>query len=57
MAKLFAVLSILSVAAVIMIFAVALQYAEDREKLRRWERRCNRYYRENPDAVLGKWAA
>lgn len=57
MAKLFAVLSILSVAGVIMMFAVALQYAEDREKLRRWERRCNRYYRENPDAALGKWAA
>lgn len=57
MTKMFAVMAIFGVAAVIMMFAVALQYAEDREKLRRWERRCNRYYRENPDAVLGKWAA
>lgn len=57
MSKLFAVMAVFCVAMVLFMFATALQYVEENEKLRRWERRCNRYYRENPDAALGKWAA
>ena len=54
MAKVFAILSVFCVAMMLLTFAVALQYIEENEKLRRWERRCNRIYRENPDAVLGR---
>ena len=54
MAKVFAIMAVFSVAMALLTFAVALQHIEENEKLRRWERKCNRIYRENPDAVLGR---
>lgn len=51
-------LSVFSIAMVILIFAVLVQYFEERSeeaaKLRRWERKVNQAYRDDPDAALGR---
>ena len=52
--KILTVLGVAGVAAVVLIFAAWLEAVEQNEELRRWERRCNRKYRDDPDAVLGR---
>lgn len=51
-------LSVFSIAMVILIFAAAVQYVEDKAetaaRLRRWERKVNQAYRDDPDAALGR---
>lgn len=57
MARVVAAMAILSMAAVILAIATAIEYidakTEAKAQMRRYERRCNQAYRENPGAALG----
>lgn len=52
------VLSVFFIAMVILVFAAAVQAvekrAEDEAWIRRWEKKCNMKYRDDPDAALGR---
>lgn len=58
MGSMIAVISIALIAMAILTFAALVQYFEERSeeaaKLRRWERKVNQAYRENPYTPLGR---
>lgn len=58
MTRLIMVFSVFILAAAILLFAAAVQAvekrAEDEAWIRRWEKKCNMKYREDPDAALGR---
>ncbi|MCR5336644.1 MAG: hypothetical protein K6E42_08885 [Synergistes sp.] len=58
MGSMIAVISIALIAMIILAIAALVQYFEERSeeaaKLRRWERKVNQAYRENPYTPLGR---